>query len=186
MQGPHGTTGQFELPGRFQGNRRGLLLQADGVTVIKDRLRTEATKPAQQVTDAGRAAAGRFVGRRRQVTQPEAELLMFGSDTEIGLGLAPGREILSQLADRRDRRRVAVSRIGHALPRRLRLKGSVLAAPWRLQQCQPGEACGLGPQDARTKTDTRYKGAPAQGVKLCQRKAPFGADQQSDGASHWL
>ena len=59
---------------------------------------------------------------------------------------------------------------------------SVLAAPRGLQQCQPGDAGGLGPQDARTEAHRRYKGMPEHGVKLRRREAAFGADQQGGGA----
>ena len=58
------------------------------------------------------------------------------------------------------------------------LRTGFLAAPRGLQQCQPGNAGGLGPQDARTEAHRRYKGMPEHGVKLCRCEAAFGTDQE--------
>ena len=113
-----------------------------------------AGETLEQIADRAGLAVGRLVGRRGEIGEAEAELLVLGADAELLRRLAAGRDIVGQLLHRRDRRRVGVSGIGHVAPRRGGFAFMVLAAVHPLQQCQPGDAGGLGPQDARAE---RYR-----------------------------
>src|SRR5207244_3927587 len=109
-------------------------------------------------------------------------LLMFGADAEPLPRLAAGSDMVSQLLDRRDRGRIGVSGVGHVVPRRGGLSFMVLAAIRRLQQREPNDAGGLGPQNARAQRYGCYKGMRADRVKLCGGEASLWPDQQSGGS----
>ena len=109
----------------------------------------EVVQPLEQAADRAGLAVRRFVRRRRQIGEAEAELLMLGADAELLRRLAAGGDVVGELLERRDRRRIGVSGIGHVAPRRNGLNWMVLGATHPLQQGQPGDAGGLRPEDAR-------------------------------------
>ena len=106
VQGFHRRAGQFELAGGFQRDRRVPLLHADDVAGVGDRLAVVALKALEQAADRAGLAVGRFVGRGGEIGESEAEFLVLGADAEPLRRLAADRDVVGQLLQRGDRRRV--------------------------------------------------------------------------------
>ena len=160
VQGFDRGAGQFKLAGGFQRDRGATLLQADDVAVVGDRGGVIAQHPGQQVANRARLAAGGKIGRRRQVVLAEAELLVLRADAPVGERLAAGGNVVGKLSDRGDRSRVAVSGIGHAVPRRFGFKDQLLSRT-------TGPATMPGRQHRRS----RPAGCAARGSLGLQRDA---------------
>ena len=154
------STRQFELAGGFQRDRRAALLQADDVVVVGDRGAVIAQQPGQQIADRARLAVGGKIGRRGQVVLAEAELLVFRADAPLGRRLATCGDVIRKLADRGDRSRVAVSGIGHAVPRRFGF----------MDLCS-SRTTGPATMPARQRRRSRPAGCGDRGSQALQRDA---------------
>ena len=143
----------------------------------------------QQIADAAGLAVRRLVRRGFQVVQAEAELLMLGADAELFPGLTALGDMLGELAKRRNRGRVAVYWIGHAVlglsGGRFRLDATYSAHPMREQQGQPGGGGGLGPKHERASEIGVTKSRPAQPLALRRSEAAFRSDQQCRRPGAW-
>ena len=97
--------GQFQLPGRLQRHRGAIADQGDGAGgVAVHALAYRGPAEAHQAFEQGLDAAFAVEGRRTQVIQAEAELLVLGADAPVGLGLPAGGEVIDQLVAPGDRR----------------------------------------------------------------------------------
>ncbi len=160
VQGFQRAAGQLQLARRFKRHRGRALLQPDRVLAVQDRGGAKSGQTGQHIADAARLTIRREIRRWRQIRAAEAELLMLRADAKLLARLAAGREIFCHLSNRRERRVVDVSGIGHWAPKAFRLtspsdqtrryasatvKGRVLAASRCLQQGQTDDGCRFGP-----------------------------------------
>src|SRR5690606_14565401 len=101
--------GEFQLAGGFERDRGAVLEQGHDLAVLVHTLPAIAAQPLQQRADAALA----LVGRRAQVVEAEAELLVLGADAPVGRRLAAGGEIGDEFIARCDRGVGTGAGIGH-------------------------------------------------------------------------
>src|SRR5271166_6398340 len=82
MQGCERRARQLELARRFERDRRLALAESDHIAVVKDRFPAASRQALQQVANRAWMAIRRQIGRRGQIRQAEAELLVLGADTK--------------------------------------------------------------------------------------------------------
>ena len=155
VQRLHRSTGQLQLSGRLQRDRRVALLQSDDLVGVGDRSAAEAALQAlQQVADRAGLPVRRLVGRGGEIGEPEAELLVLGAQAELRRRLAADRKVVGKLLQRSDRRRIGVSGVGHALPRRdgfsfIGSSGSPPPATMPARRCRRSRPAGCADQGMR-------------------------------------
>jgi hypothetical protein len=111
VQGLDRRAGQLDLAARLEGDAGAPALEGNRPALLPHHLPAELSSQAlQQRPDTALA----LVRQWPQVIVGIAELLVLGADPPLGLGLAPGREVLDQLTAIGDRRALLLRRRGHA------------------------------------------------------------------------